>query len=226
MNSLKILQYNVQKSRNKVMSPLFADERITSYDIIAIQEPWQNPFCNTSYCPSAVNFHLVYNNQKQCSCIYINKSLDVNSWDVQFHRPDLCSLHLRTKERDIWIHAIYSQPPGGYTVWDYPSPIPLLPDLLSEEGEHIILGDFNLHSPIWCGARNPTTHEASDKLIEITSSYDLWLASPQGAVTWEAQGSTSTIDLVFASQWILDRIVWCQVQDDMDFGSDHYPITT
>jgi hypothetical protein len=34
--SLKILQYNVQKSKNKVMVPLLADPRVQEFDIIAL----------------------------------------------------------------------------------------------------------------------------------------------------------------------------------------------
>ena len=37
-SSLKILQYNVHKSKDGVIVLLFADERTNSYDIIAIQE--------------------------------------------------------------------------------------------------------------------------------------------------------------------------------------------
>ena len=49
MKGLRILQYNVQKSKDKVLIPLFEDKRTTELDIIAIQEPWQNPFQPTTY---------------------------------------------------------------------------------------------------------------------------------------------------------------------------------
>jgi hypothetical protein len=38
MRELQLLQYNVQKSKDKVMVPLFEDPRIWDFDIIAIQE--------------------------------------------------------------------------------------------------------------------------------------------------------------------------------------------
>ena len=37
--SLRILQYNVNKSRTKVLIGLLQDPEIASYDIIATQEP-------------------------------------------------------------------------------------------------------------------------------------------------------------------------------------------
>lgn len=37
---LRILQYNVQKSRDVVLASLFQDPKVLEYDILAIQEPW------------------------------------------------------------------------------------------------------------------------------------------------------------------------------------------
>ena len=37
--TLRILQYNVNKSKNGVMIPLFENPLIPSYDILVIQEP-------------------------------------------------------------------------------------------------------------------------------------------------------------------------------------------
>lgn len=48
---LRVLQYNVQKSRDVVLASLFQDPRILEYDILAIYEPWRNPFTATSYHP-------------------------------------------------------------------------------------------------------------------------------------------------------------------------------
>ena len=37
--TLKILQYNVRKSRDTVIATLLRDEKVMEYDILAIQEP-------------------------------------------------------------------------------------------------------------------------------------------------------------------------------------------
>jgi hypothetical protein len=150
MNRLKILQYNVQKSK-KVMEPLLADPRTRTYDIIAIQEPWKNPFQNRTYCLSQSGFIPIYDNPTCRSCFLVNKEVDSTAWIVEYPSPDLSVLHLRTEQSNIWIYNIYSEPPRGYHITEYNSPIPLLDELLQREGEHIILGDFNLHHPVWCG---------------------------------------------------------------------------
>lgn len=56
--SLRILQYNVQKSKDVVLASLFQDRWISEYDIIAIQEPWHNRFLATTYHPLKAHFRL------------------------------------------------------------------------------------------------------------------------------------------------------------------------
>ena len=74
-----ILQYNVQKSKDKVMAPLLEDPRVQAYDILAIQEPWNNPFMETTYNPRNSCFYLVYPPGKGRACFYINKKLNLAS---------------------------------------------------------------------------------------------------------------------------------------------------
>jgi hypothetical protein len=56
--TLSILQYNVHKSRDMVMATMLRDPRIHEYDILAIQEPWRNPFAATTHHPAKDVFHL------------------------------------------------------------------------------------------------------------------------------------------------------------------------
>ena len=60
MNRLKVLQYNVQKSKDKVMAPLLADKIAATYDVLALQEPWQNPHKNATYCPNSSVFYIIH----------------------------------------------------------------------------------------------------------------------------------------------------------------------
>lgn len=206
------------------MTPMLADEQVGLYDIIALQEPWKNTLENRTYCPSVSNFVPAYDDCKRRSCFLVNKDLDNTTWYIDFLGPDLTVLNLRTNNLCIWVYNVYSQPPGSYSTTEYPTPIPQLAPLLEREGEHIVLGDFNLHHPLWSGVRNPTIHAAAEPLAQLAATYDLSLALPKGEVTWEARGCTSTIDLVFLSRGLQGRLVKCSAQKDLDFGSDHYPI--
>jgi len=55
-HKLHFLQYNVQKSRDVVLADLFRNPKILDYDVLAIQEPWRNPFIATSYHPLKMHF--------------------------------------------------------------------------------------------------------------------------------------------------------------------------
>lgn len=46
---LRILHYNIQKSYEQVIVPLFSEENIADFDIIALQEPWKNTYQNTTF---------------------------------------------------------------------------------------------------------------------------------------------------------------------------------
>jgi len=112
---------------------------------------------------------------------------------------------------------VYSQLLGSFSITDYPTPIPKLLETLQKEGEHIVLRDFNLYYPIWCGVRNPATHKATDQLIEILYSFKLSLTLPHAEVTREGpQGEESIIDLVFTTPTLQNRIIECQVCKDLD----------
>ncbi|KAH7117323.1 hypothetical protein EDB81DRAFT_915985 [Dactylonectria macrodidyma] len=77
IHQLRILQYNVQKSRDVVLVNLFQGPRVLKYDILAIQEPWRNRFIATMYHPLKSHFQLPYlDNAATRVCFYISKRMD------------------------------------------------------------------------------------------------------------------------------------------------------
>ena len=89
--SLRILQYNVQKSVDKVMIPVLEGPHLP-YDVIAIQEPWINGRINATYCPRAIKYHLIYPALGHArTCIYINKQIPLSRWHASAS-PDYCSV--------------------------------------------------------------------------------------------------------------------------------------
>ena len=66
----------------------------------------------------------------------------------------------------------------------------------------------------------------ADDLIRITREAHLQLLTPPGVETWEARGAVSTIDLAFRSANIAQHLISCRKDDQLESGSDYYPITT
>lgn len=107
MNSkatLKILQYNVRKSRDTVMATLLRDLRVMEYDVLAIQEPWRNPLMSTTHHPAKAHFHLCYLAATEYgpvrTCFFVNRRLDSTIWQFEPHTGDACSLHIRCEVSD------------------------------------------------------------------------------------------------------------------------------
>ena len=235
---LKILQYNVQKKKDAVMAPLLEDESARDIDVFAIQEPSRNSMNGTSFNPSSSRFYLAHSGEPEArTCFYISKRLDPEKWKVSYRGFDLCSLRLLlqgpriagTPEGEdivVWIHNVYNPSPVSLTSQDSPSTIPLLGEALQEEGEHIAVGDFNLHHPQWNNPGRYSYHAMADTLLELTEAYEMEIGLPEGSVTWQGRGSQSAIDLSFLSPGVHNALLRCGIQKELDFGSDHLPILT
>ena len=191
--SLQILQYNIHHEGNGVMYPILEDERYKGFDVLAIQEPWENPEMATSANPSSSPFHLIYPPRMGArTCIYVNKRMDTDSWEADCPSGDLTSLKLKLKrdsndptegERIVWIHNVYN-PPRTYEALTAPSTLPLLREQLAKEGEHIVVGDFNLHHRDWNPTGKLTQHAASAELVNMANERGLWMATPKGSIRY------------------------------------------
>jgi hypothetical protein len=148
MTELRILQYNVHK-RKDIMALLVGSQKARDFDVLAIQEPWVNTYQPATYCPSGSPFTPIFSSSSKRSCLLINKKLDPNRWEALTSSPDLCSISIRNDNETLWIHSVYSQPPGSYSIeaGQYNNPFDQLAQLFSEfpDHQHITLGDFNLH---------------------------------------------------------------------------------
>ena len=119
-NRLNILQYNVRKSRDMVMASLLRDPAIYDFDIIAIQEPWRNPYSATTHHPAKDRFHLCYPTGDAEGlarvCFFVNKKLDQTKWRFEERTRDICSIAINLdptddqQSRQIIVHNVYNPP--------------------------------------------------------------------------------------------------------------------
>jgi hypothetical protein len=226
--NIQVAQYNVHK-RKDTMLLLSADSHSADLDIIAIQEPAQNPSMIATYCDSKSPFRPLYSKDRHSRvCIFINKRLPIASWKVEFPGPDIITLTLTSANRNIILTNVYSQPSAPNTI-NTDSPIYQLPDILSRDGDHILLGDFNLHHQAWSGSIDTRPDRMASDLLSFTQQADLELITPPGLPTWrrsETSSSYSTIDLAFLSASLTQHLVYCNIDDCLHHGSDHRPIRT
>jgi hypothetical protein len=71
----------------------------------------------------------------------------------------------------------------------------------------VLLGDFNLHHPLWGGLNREATDPESEDLIDIIGDFALHNTLPLGTVTYEEGRAQSTIDLCLVTAGLINRIV-------------------
>jgi len=126
----------------------------------------------------------------------------------------------------------YSKPPSCFNNIPSNSPVPLLQEVLSlpsiapgvTSTSTVLLGDFNIHHPLWCSVRNPSAHVLSDTLISTTTALDYTLLTPNGLPTFTGGRGLSTINLAFCSPLLYSLFTSCIIYKPLCFNSDHEPI--
>jgi hypothetical protein len=62
------------------MAALLRHRKIISYDVLAIQETWRNPFINATHHLIPQHFELVYYDHKKTRvCFFVNKRIEANA---------------------------------------------------------------------------------------------------------------------------------------------------
>lgn len=215
------------------MATLLRDAKIMDFDILAIQEPWANPFMDTTHHPAKDRFHLCYpqSNEEGAAqvCLFINKRLDHSKWRFESHGRYLCTVTLvlgqGDETREIKLHNIYNP---DQRVENRQSILPRLRKVLdsNRQIEQIVVGDFNLHHEMWGGPDISRGEAEAEDLIELMEDYNLTNTLAPGTITYEEGGRQATIDLCLVSLGLVDRVIRSGVDRSLDHDSDHLPITT
>lgn len=126
---LNLVQYNVNKSRVKVMIALFQEPAVQDIDILATQEPWRNPYNYQGYNSQDTFYLCESGTQHTRVATYINKSIPQSQWSEVYRHNDLVTVMLQQGERQLYIHNIYI-PPQSHTSDHVPDTLEALENLL------------------------------------------------------------------------------------------------
>ncbi|GFF29182.1 hypothetical protein IFM61606_10307 [Aspergillus udagawae] len=204
----QILQYNVHRSKNVVMAQFLRDPKVLEADIIAIQEPWDNPFQDTTH-------QLLYPEQTRGRarvCLYVSRKIDPMKWKHTVHSRDCQELELHYGTGTLRLYNIYNPRLDADSQTDT---LDILEQVINRQNSScLLLGDFNLHHPAWGGDYIRHTDTRSDKLLELTDAWLLDLWTEPGAITRDEQGHQSTIN---PHRWSNDLKTPSQIEDATDF---------
>lgn len=230
--NLTIIQYNVNKSKDKVQHHFLQALNPKTHSIIAVQEPWINPHTTKpTTCNSNPGYYVcIPTSPNPRTCIYVSKEIDVTRWKqepspIGLQQGDVTSISLSTPQGKTWVHSIYNPPPDSHSSHTL-NTLQWLQPLLQPEGSHITLGDFNLHHPRWGSDFLPAHHFLANHLNSTMDLANMDLATPKGTITWKARQSQSTVDLCFCSSNLTQTLTECTIADSLEASSDHLPIQT
>ncbi|KAJ5667630.1 hypothetical protein N7507_003494 [Penicillium longicatenatum] len=211
------------------MAQFLRDPAVLAADIIAIQEPWINPYKDDTHHPAKQTHELLWPSEAEASgeerrarvCMFVSKKLA--KWTHYAYSGDVQELRLSTTTGEVRIMNIYNE----QGTWDGLNLLKSIVLPISEQKgiSYLILGDFNLHHPIWGGDNAAEEPEAEELLILMDSTgLDSWL-EPGVATRIDCRSST-TIDLTLASRSLQERMISCEVSMETHADSDHLPIRT
>ena len=190
---LHILLYNIRHKALTIMASLLHDEKISQFNILAIQKLWYNPHNKSLYNPDSSSFYLAHKPKSNThTCVYINKRLDLENWKMEESKRNLCSIQLAIKDkhleaasqkRKIRIHNVYNLFLVFYTFNTSSLTLLRIKQALQKKEDHILLGDFNLHHLQWNNLGQFIYYLVADELISITQEKDLELALLRKVVT-------------------------------------------
>lgn len=233
---LSILQYNVAGSRI-ITNEFFESPMAKTKDIVALQEPYWNKLNGLSHNPANAKayFNLVFDVTKERDnrprvSTYISKRIPRNQWKVSHLSRFVHTIRIETSNRTLYIHNVYNSPDDDQGIDEIST---IFREIASNEpnAEHVLIGDFNTHSPRWGGIGIYTQKPGrAAKLYEVIDNYGLQLLLKRGTITRKVIGcNPSTLDLSFGTSRVEETLIYCLTHPPgkgLDKGSDHAPVET
>jgi hypothetical protein len=176
-----------------------------------------------AYHPLKAHFQLTYLADAATRvCLYISKRINPSTWSVSYISKDIISLQILNphSERKISVFNVYNEM-GTDTLSTLAEEI----RALDSPEKTIVLGDFNLHHPLWSATHRRASNGSSVQgLLTIIEEFQLQLLTEPGTSTHRWKDGESTIDLTFASEELAGRVVHCKIDREVNCDSDHLPI--
>lgn len=198
--------------------------------------------------PSCGHFDvfMVEGEERPLVAFFVNQKLGKQNIKVTgrgpYHATIRVLVNIENQKEELTIHNIYNpndtggarHREGRYEGLPIASCLPMLEAALEKHKDkhQIVVGDFNMHHNRWSGQRDLRSNSTrqTEFTIEMMERWGLDLCLEQGTITSPPSdirsSRGSTIDLVWATEEVQNMIRSCGIEHDLDYASDHLPITT
>jgi hypothetical protein len=222
--TISILQNNINKSQRRTHS-ILNHPTSSSFAVLALQEPYWSEY--TKSCLMHHAWTLVQpppddQGQKPRSVMYINNELLPTKEYEIINMPfrDVTAIAVTTSTKPFLLINVYNSQKNDIIT-------PLQRHIhntinIQQYDAIIILGDFNLHHPLWNPPHYEKHEDKADNLIQMMTTLGLNLVIPEGTITFPRSGTA--IDLVWGNNTAENLILRCGIANTRDHGSDHLAI--
>ena len=221
------------------MITLLHEKRIKDYDILMIQKLWRHHEKTRTYNSRDTDFTL--KNNKEKTCFYVNNCIDDNSWHNTWHFKNVKIIILQLWRQNeessqdsmntheicsMNIHKMYNFSSVNYNEISSKKNLFVLKQTLRMSNKNVIMNDFNLHYFHWSESSYFRQHLLSNNLLIVMRFIDVILTLFKNTIIKNYQKSKIIIDLFFAVQKIVDRLISCEIIHEMKNSFDHLFIDT
>ena len=221
------------------MITLLHEKRIKNYDILMIQKSWQHHEETKMYNLCGIDFTLKNNEEK--TCFYVNNRIDDNNWHNTWHFKNVKIIILQLRSQDekfsqdsmnthkiclMNIHEMYNSSSVNYNEVSSRKSLLVLKQTLSMLNENVIMNDFNLHHFYWNESSYFKQHLLSNDLLIMMRFVDVIFSLLKNTIIKNYQELKIIIDLFFATQKIVDKLIFYEIIHEMKNSFDHLFIDT
>ncbi|KAL2890009.1 RNA-directed DNA polymerase from mobile element jockey [Ceratocystis lukuohia] len=222
---IRILSANVRKKPDaqKALLEMAARKRA---DVVLVQEPAGNQSGRTAIHPQYTLMetpHITYGNdniqtrRRSLVFVYRHSKYKIYQTDLAETHPDVSTIAAEVGGSTLQVVNVYN---AGRNSARKNEATRLLRNLPRRLRNTVILGDFNLHHPVWDPGINTPDPEA-EEMLEWMESSRFMLKNDRQQPTHDG-GNVIDLALVSADCW--EKVTNYQCGGDLEVGSDHRPM--
>ncbi len=129
-------------------------------------------------------------------------------------------------QKAIHIHEAYNSSLRDHEIIHEKENLSNIKKMLHMSRESILVEDFNLHHFTWEESFYSRQYLLSNELIEMITNINESLALSQDTITRDYQESQTTINLIFTTKSITNRLIQCEINEEMTNFSNHLSTQT
>jgi hypothetical protein len=230
---LFILQYNVHKSKDLVMTSFLRDSAIKRFDIIAVQKSWINAYANTTHHLLKDNHILIYSNSIEMKknliriCMFVIKRILIDDLNFLFRSEDVMIAQIRLHDTHyLHLHNVYNVS----NILSF-FVLQILRFVLKSSSDdqfrnYIIVKNLNIHHSTWDDVIARSNSRSLEMLLMMNEFRLQSNLSRRTSTYFHFQESESIIDMCLTTKNLSDRILICRARSNLNHDSNHMFIKT